>query len=94
MFTNTCEPQNRRLHPVNIYVHCAPTTHTAQILNLNLKSGYAPGSHISRLGMRLGIASFPGLPSLQFLIACSMQKHTAGDQKLEARKPGNDHSNK
>ena len=31
------------------------------------------------------IASFPGLPWLQFLIACSMQK-TASDQKLEPGK--------
>ena len=35
------------------------------------------------------IASFPGLPTVQFLIACSMQKqnlYTASDQKLEPGK--------
>ena len=38
---------------------------------------------------RYMVASFPGLPQLQFLIACSMQKrflHTESDQKLELGK--------
>ena len=49
------------------------------------------------LGYSQDLASFPGLPRLQFLIACSMQKrrvpnpnppflHTASDQKLEPGK--------
>ena len=33
-----------------------------------------------------GKLRIPGLPTVQFLIACSMQKDTASDQKLEGRK--------
>ena len=32
------------------------------------------------------IASFPGLPTVQFLIACSFLLHTASDQKLDGGK--------